>query len=252
MGIFDLLSPVLVAIDDAMALALPPFARLVAWAAISSAAAMGTYWLCSAQARLDALKGRIAALRREILAYDGELAGLRPLLRQSIALSFRQVAMTFWPSAVASLPMLFLIAWLGNVYSFELPEPGQLIDVVVRPATAGAYWDEPARAAALPTAGPVEWPRAGLDLYDATGIRLLSLPPVDPIPVVHKWQWWNVLFGNPLGYLPDAGAVERVEFDLPRVRFLDFGPDWLDRWETIYFALLVMGSLTIKFAFRIR
>ncbi len=252
MGIFDLLGPVLVAIDDAMALALAPVARLVVWAAISSAAAMGTYWLCSAQARLVDLKRRIVAVRREILAYDGEMAGLRPLLRQSIGLSFRQLAMTFWPTAVASVPILFLITWLGNAYSFDLPEPGQLIDVVVQPAAAGAYWEEPARRAAAPSAGPVEWPRAGLDLYDATGIRLLSLPPVDAIPVVHKWQWWNVLFGNPLGYLPDASAVERVEFALPRLRFLQFGPDWLDRWETIYFALLVMGSLTIKFAFRIR
>ncbi len=156
MGIFDLLGPVLVAIDDAMALALPPFTRLVVWAAISSAAAMGTYWLVSAQARLDALKGRIAAVRGEILAYDGELAGLRPLLRHSIALSFRQLAMTFWPSAVASLPMLFLIAWLGNVYSFDLPEPGQLVDVVVQPATAGAYWEQPTRVAAAPSTGPVD------------------------------------------------------------------------------------------------
>lgn len=125
-----------------------------------------------------------------------------------------------------------------------------MLEVRVTPASVVTRW-EPDRAT-TGAAGRVAWPRSTLDLVDAEGTRLLALPLEHPVPVVHKRAWWNGLFGNPAGYLPEASRVERVEIGLPRERYLESGPAWLGRWETIYFGAVIVLSLAIKVAFRIQ
>lgn len=251
MGIFDLPAPLLAMIDHALVAAgLPGWARLIVWSALSSAAAMSLYRVLSAQQRLADLKARTAAVRREMRAYDGDFAGLWPLLVRSIDLSARQVGRSLVPSVVGSVPVLLVVAWLGGAYAFALPEPGERVEVRITPANVATRW-QPARPAA-DVAGSVAWPRADRGLVDAEGVHLLSLPLEHPVPVVHKRAWWNGLFGNPAGYLPETTAVELVEIGLPRERYLDIGPAPLGRWETIYFAALISLSLALKVAFRIQ
>jgi hypothetical protein len=72
-----------------------------------------------------------------------------------------------------------------------------------------------------------------------------------PVPTIHKKQWWNTLIGNPLGYLPDDGAIEAIAFDLPEKDYLGFGPGWLRPWYVLFFTILVIGSLAIKIVGRI-
>ena len=73
-----------------------------------------------------------------------------------------------------------------------------------------------------------------------------DVPLARPVPVVEKRHWWNALIGNPAGYLPEAGPVERIELSLPAVEVLPFGPSWLRGWEVLFFTLLVAFSLIIK------
>lgn len=238
-------------IDQVLGGALSPALRLIVWATLSSVLAMGAYRLLSSQAKLTELKRRIALIRAEVQAYDGDFAGVQQLLKRWIGLSLRQVGITLGPSVVASLPLLFVIAWLSNAYSYDLPAPGDLVAVTVTPAGSETRWQGAGRPAAE-TNGQVAWPDGRLELVDVRGTRLLALPPAGAVPVIHKRGWWNRLFGNPLGYLPDTTSVESVRIGLPRRRYFELGPAWLGYWETIYFALLIALSLGIKTVFRIQ
>ncbi len=78
-----------------------------------------------------------------------------------------------------------------------------------------------------------------------------TVPWAAPIATIHKRQWWNMLFGNPAGYLPDDGAVERIELGLAPNEHLPFGPSWLRPWYAVFFAALLAGSLAVKFVGRV-
>ena len=81
--------------------------------------------------------------------------------------------------------------------------------------------------------------------------EVLKLPTTALSPVVHKHQWWNVLIGNPAGYLDDGQPVEAVFLELPRQAYLPFGPHWTRGWEFLFIGLLFSFSSAIKIVFRI-
>ncbi|MFW6202036.1 MAG: hypothetical protein ACOC8B_05630, partial [Gemmatimonadota bacterium] len=78
-------------------------------------------------------------------------------------------------------------------------------------------------------------------------LRLTAIPLAAPVEVVHKRRWWNLLFGNPAGYLPDGQPVEAVTVDLPARDLVGIGPDWLRGWEPAFFVALLVVSISLKF-----
>jgi len=91
-----------------------------------------------------------------------------------------------------------------------------------------------------------------IEVLDDRGHTANIIPLPVPVPTVHKYQWWNVLFGNPVGYLPDNAKIDRVEIDLPEQEFLSFGPSWLRSWEFLFLSVVLIVSIVIKVAFRIK
>jgi hypothetical protein len=71
------------------------------------------------------------------------------------------------------------------------------------------------------------------------------------VPTIHKRQWWNVLVGNPLGYLPDSSRLESIELGLPQKEYLTVGPAWVRAWYVVFLGVVLAVSLAIKFAARI-
>jgi hypothetical protein len=102
--------------------------------------------------------------------------------------------------------------------------------------------------------GDTEWPD-GACLFlagrDALFTVLLTLPTAGPASVVHQRRWWNALIGNPAGYLPSPGDVDAVELGLPQPQYLPFGPDWLRGWIAFFFAVVLIGSLALKYLWRL-
>src|SRR5699024_4894589 len=84
-----------------------------------------------------------------------------------------------------------------------------------------------------------------LRVRDANGQPVASIEMDAPVPVIHKRQWWNWLIGNPVGYLPDQGPVQRVHVDLPSPSYLPFGPGWMRSSATLFLAVLFVLSLAI-------
>ena len=244
MGVFDLPAPVFAWIDQAMGSLASPSLRLVIWALIAAAVSMGLYWLFSAQHRLNEVKIRAAKARQDLNGFDGEFAEAWPLMRSMLGLSLRQLGLTTLPAILASIPVLALIVWLGTAYGYALPEDQSVIDVQTSP-------DLEASATFMPAAGTVSANYPRLIVKDSAGNVVSDIALAAPVPTIHKRQWWNRLFDNPLGYLPRDGEIEAIEFGLPVKDYLGFGPAWLRPWYVLFFSILVLGSLAIKMAFRI-
>lgn len=244
MGIFDLPAPLFAWVDQVMSGFASPTLRLVLWGLVGAVLSMGLYWLFSPQGKLNDIKTRALAARRSLNAFDGEFEDAWPLMRSMLGLSLRQLAMTTLPAVLASLPVLALIVWLGTAYGYGLPSGEGAVDVQTTPEVEAS-----AEVRTENSASPENPPRLVVTGAGGDVIGDISLAAL--VPTIHKKQWWNTLFGNPLGYLSDDSEIEAIAFDLPEKEYLGFGPVWLRPWYVLFFTILVLGSLAIKMLGRI-
>lgn len=239
MGIFDMPAPLFTWADQVMSGFASPTLRLILWGLVAAALSMGLYWLLSPQEKLTDVRTRALKARQDLNAFDGEFAEAWPLMRSMLGLSLRQLGMTTLPAVLASLPVLALIVWLGTAYGYRLPASGEQIGVQTTPEVEAL-----AEIKAVESASPQNAPR--LVVTDTGGEVISDISLAAPVPTIHKKQWWNRLFGNPLGYLPDDGDIDAIAFELPEQEYLSFGPGWLRPWYVLFFTILVLGSLAIK------
>jgi hypothetical protein len=241
MGFFDLPAPLFDWIDARLAGALPEAPRLILWGVVGAALSMLLYWALSPQAAIQRTRGKVAAARAALNAYDGEFTGAGPLIRDMLRLSLKQLGLVTGPAVLASLPVLFLIVWVSTAYGYRFPDPVGEAAIRVVPEGLQARWAD--------TTAAGEAPR--IVVSDAAGRPVEEVALKAPVPVLHKRQWWNLLLGNPAGYLPEPGIVEYIELALPVRQYIPVGPDWLRGWEAVLFGTILVASLAIKLAFRI-
>lgn len=239
MGLLDLPAPVFAWVDAMIGGGLPPTARLILWGVVGGIVSMALYWALSPQARIERNRTAAAEARRALDAYDGEFAGAMPLIGGMLRLSLKQIGLVFWPALAASLPVLCLIVWVSTAYGNSFPPPDAAVDVRTTPAELQGRW-----------VGGAE-PPPRIVVADGSGRTVEEFALQAPVGTLHKRVWWNALIGNPAGYLPAEGPVERVEIDLPQREYLPFGPTWLRGWEAMFFVVLVASSVAVKLGFRI-
>lgn len=239
MGLFDLAAPLFSWLDGVAGPGLP-WLHVVVWGLVSGAATMGLYHLASCQSCLARVKAELNPVRQELMRYDGDGRGLLSLVGRNLKLSFKHIGLTAYPALLASLPLLFVLAWLSNDYGYAYPEAGQELGVLLKS-------DDPA----VEGRDTVRWPANRTVTVSRADQVITQVAFHSPVPVVHKREGWNVLFGNPNGYLPDDSPVSAVEFELPERQLIGIGPDWMHGWMFLYFSTMVIASLAIKFAFKI-
>ena len=244
MGVFDLPAPLFTWVDQAMSSFASPTMRLVLWGLVGAVLSMGLYWLFSPQEKLTDVKIRALQARKDLNAHEGEFGDAWPLMRSMLGLSFRQLGMTTFPALLASIPVLALIVWLSTAYGYALPDGQASVDVQTTPTSPVS-----AEFKRSDNAASANYPR--LVITDSEGGLVSDIALAAPVPTIHKKQWWNTLFGNPLGYLPSDGKIEAIEIGLPEKDYLGFGPDWLRPWYVLFFTVLVLGSLAIKMSMKI-
>jgi len=251
MGLFDLASPALDFIRLSLLSGLPGAVQIALIALVSAVVTMGLYVLCSNQDRIEKAKNDAKAARKELSEYDGEPDGLGPVAAQSVKASFKHLGYTLWPALLASLPILFILVWLSNTYSYHPPEPGAKLAITVHPAEAELITPSLMPVEGEPGAFTLVWSGTETELFDGNAAAIATLPVDLTFAIIHKKGWFNALFANPLGYIPDDSPVEAVEFELKAINYLGVSPGWLGGWEMIYFTLLIAGSLAIKFIFKV-
>jgi hypothetical protein len=240
MGLLDLIAPALSWIDEGLAAVLSTMARVVVWGSIAAAVSMALYWLLSPQQQLARIAVDERALRIALRDESAEFADGFASAVRLLRLAFTRIGLTLLPVLIAAAPVIGLMTWLQTHYGHDLPPPGQAVSVRVEPATLQGRW----------VVSDDGTPR--VDVMNAQDVVVHSLPITAPVPLVHKRAWWNILIGNPLGYLPDSGTIERIEISLPEKRYSSVGPDWIRGWEAPFLAALLLGSLALKLILRIR
>jgi predicted AlkP superfamily phosphohydrolase/phosphomutase len=257
-GVFDLASPAFGGIDRVMTGWVPQWGRLAVWGLVAAFVSMGLYRLTSNQKRLAVNKKELAALQKRLADFDGPMSGLWPLLGRNFALAGHQLWLSLVPAVIASVPVIFILAWASNAFDARAPEVGSAVQVEAHPSDGRSLpplrWrGDGAAAQAADGVWNVAWPAAErpLELIDSDGTVLLTLPMAAPVGTVHQRRWWNALVGNPAGYLPSPGDVDTVELGLPRSEFLPFGPGWLRGWIAWFFGVVIVMSLALKFLWRL-
>ncbi len=257
-GLFDLASPAFAALDGLLAerLGLAPVWRIAVFALFGSFVSMLLFKWLSDQEELAALKARIAEAQAELARIEPDDRGLGKLIRSSLALSGRRLLLSLWPALVASIPVLFLLAFCSNQFGSAAPVPGSRIFVTPQgledsPANfewqgVNAQWD--ARRQAWTFYHP-EPGRTALLLFAST--EQFAVPTAVPARVVHKRRWWNHLLANPAGYVAEEAAVDSFLVDVPAQRVIDWGPGWMRGWLFAFLLFLLGFSVVIKITLRI-
>ena len=258
LAFFDLLSPLLSLIDDVLSssLGLAPVWRIALFAALASAISMLLFKRLSNQAELAALKQEIKAVQKELASSEMEAGRLGKVIQQNLRLTGRQLWLSLWPALLASIPVLFLLAFSSNQFSVETPK--QDFRVYVTPQDmqgspsefewlgVNAQWDARKKAWTFYQPGP------GQTASLMSGSQMqLSLPTSVPSSVIHHKRWWNYLFANPAGYLDANVNVGMFVFNTPTQIIMNWGPGWMRGWLFAFMLFLIFFSVVIKIVWKI-
>ena len=255
MGLFDLPGPVFGFIDQSFESFLPPNLRLSLWGVLAGWMAMQVYRTLSNQEKIRTLKVEQKDQQKKIAEFDGELTELFSLIRHTLGLGMHQLRLSLGPALVATLPVLFLVVWVGGRFGYDYPAPGDVVSITTAEPAGQApalSWHPAAAVTATSKGWDVRWPADGQAIaLTQSDMTLLKLPMAAAIPVVHKRRWWNLLTANPIGYIPERATLDRVDIALPAQQFLPFGPHWIRGWMFTFFGVFLLSSVAFKLASRI-
>lgn len=252
MGLLDLPAPLFAALDGIIAMAMPAVLRLVFWGILAGWLTMVVYRRLSNQQEIGRLKTQQKVQQKKIAEFDGEFDQLMPLIRHTLALGFKQLGLALGPALLSTLPVLFLIVWVAGAYGNAAPAAGSMVHVTAKPTTVGIQWSSVTDVVIVEDGWQVRWPGADQSLTLADQHQsLLTLPLQDPIPVIHKKKWWNVLMANPIGYLPQSSTTDVIHIALPEQVIIGFGPGWMRGWMFSFFLSFLLSSAGFKFLLRI-
>lgn len=243
-GVFDLPAPLLHGANEFITGWIPPSVAIALWASVGAIVCMELYRLFSPQQRIDKIKHDATAAQQQLANYDGAMEGALPLMKSMLKLSLLRVGIVLPATLLSAYPILALIIWMSNEYDYRFPVAGESVQVEVSPphnATGlSAVW--------VPASGD----RSPLvRITQPQDDAIMEVPVKAPIPTLHKPMWWNVLVGNPAGYLPPTAPVEEINLHLPKQVIINGGPLWARGWEIIFFPVLFIVSFSYKILRRI-
>lgn len=252
MGLFDLPAPLFAAVDHVLGLVLPSFLRLGLWGIFAGWLTMMAYRKLSNQEEIGKLKAEQKIQQQKIVGFDGEFNGLLPLIRHTLSLGFRQLGLAIGPALLATIPVLFLVAWVAGQFGYETPAPGNVLNVTTTPIAADIDWQPVSAVKPEEDGWQLTWPDPGDTVSLRSGDQeLLTLPTERNVPVIHKKQWWNCLFANPIGYVPEHLPIDQLHIALPEQKFMKFGPGWMQGWMFTFFLCFLLASIAFKLLLKI-
>ena len=252
MGFFDILNPVFTGIETYLLSWIPAWARVALYGLGSGIVTMLLYAKVSNQDALtqgkSTSKEALSALRK--LDPEAEFDVVLATMRKAIAAPLRQAKNAAIPALWASLPLIFVLVWLDNSYSYQAPPVGSSIQALTEPFVPLQESDSVHRTEGQTYS--LTWPESGqIELKRLTGDLIIFIPSSTHVPLIHKRKWWNILIGNPAGYLDESAPISSVEFTNTPRELIGFGPHWLRSWLVFYFAVLMAAAVAIKVKFKI-
>jgi hypothetical protein len=254
MGLFDLPSPLLTFLNDHLLAWSPLWLQLTFWSMAAAWLSMSVFKRLSRQETIAELKKLVKSNQNQMARFDGEFTELTPLIGNTLKLAVRQFGLAVVPASLASIPVIFLLVWLSNHFGYQSPQAGDFVSMQVISENPVNIQLDPIDGGEFSGAGQwrLSWPDPGEVLVITEHhMQLVQLPLASPIPVIHKWQWWNWLIGNPLGHLPHDSQMDALKFELPGQQVLNFGPSWMQGWVFTFFTGFLVFSAILKFTLKI-
>ena len=222
-------------------------------------ASMGLYRLTSNQSRLADNKQEIAALQKKLADFDGPFSGLWPLLGRNFALAGRRLWLSLGPALIASVPVIFIIAWVANAFDAQTAgggcrNRGRGNRERRAPAAAAAVAGRRSRYGkkGMAYGGSPGRPRRSL-----CGSWIRTAPCCSRCPLrrrqvrsINAAGGMFSLVTRP-GTCPAPAMSTPYELGLPRSEFLPFGPAWMRGWMAYFFSVVIVLSLLLKFLWRL-
>ncbi|AKS41523.1 hypothetical protein [Wenzhouxiangella marina] len=258
LGLLDLPSPLLALFDQGLAgLGLPALLRVVLYGIASGWLSMVLYRHWSRQRELAELSEATRAVRRELAAYDGPFDGLLERALKLLKLNSRHLRLSFVPALLAGLPLLLILPWLSNQFSLSVPEAGSTVTIQATGLSATAdlpQWTDPTAQWTPETqTWTIPWPADAASVaLRWNGETLYQLPGEQPAAIVHRRRpVFNLLIGNPAGYLPDNAPLDALHLDMPTRELHGFGPGWLRGWLFCYLLIMFISALFLRWRWKL-
>jgi len=252
MGFFDLLNPVFGVLDNTILGWAPAWLIVSFYGLVSGILTMVVYAKVSNQEALN--KGKIES--KEALAAmkqldpDADSEVVMATMKRAIKAPLIQAKNSIVPALVASIPLIFIMVWISQAYSYTTPDAGSQISAQLNPVVS-VQQNEQVQVNDNDDLS-LSWPATGeIEVAEQGGGVIAAVPASTRTPILHKRQWWNMLFANPAGYLDDGSPISAITLDLPKIELLGFGPAWMRTWWFIYFLVLMTAAIAIKVKFKI-
>jgi len=241
--------PFITGVDNALALVLPLWLRLLVWGIGAGMAAVFVYSCLSPQRTIAWLKQRSRELRKQMM--DLSLSGqeFTGLIKENLRTSLGLLGRVTLPALISAVPVLLLAFWIVVHHGYQLPaadEPMVLetdhpeVNLVAKPAEY-VQQDAGHRVFIKPEA-------RGKKLTLLVGDTTIydGRPFEYAVPTIHKKHWWNTIAESSVGYLKDQSPVDQVQVFVTPTQVIPGIPSWLSRWEWIYFLGVFAGALGMK------
>ena len=255
MGFFDLLTPALLWVDDGLADFLSTSWRLLFWSLVSALISVFIFKKFSQTEQIATLKNEIKSTQKALNDHEGEFSELKTLAKRSIVLSLKRMKLTFLPALLSAVPVVFILVFLSHRYDFIEPMPGTMVayDSVVEGENLSDQlsWTN---TTTDQVTGEYFWPEKDQQVQVSAedGTVLINMSDT-PVSIVHKKQWWNVLFANPAGYISAEASVEEIHFEhqqqSPGLLFEKFFSSWVWPYflSTLFFSVLLIVVFKVRF-----
>lgn len=252
-GLLNLPDPLYGGMNGPLEALLSPVGALIVWSLLCALAVLFVYRLLSPQAKLRIFKQRMRQIQSELAKDADDLPRILRLSGENIKIALKRFLYTLLPTLIAILPLLSLTSWINSQYGYQVPEAGRVIELNVIPEDAELQVqclpaDEPPAVSRQVVADSDMTGLAVLDL-DGTQLAEMHMPP--PSSSVSKKVWWNVLLGNPMGYLPENAGIEHIAYNFPRRELIPAGPHWMRGWEFVFLLGMTIFSILLKLKFKV-
>jgi len=248
-GLFGIFDPYLIDLDESMQ-DVPPVLRLMLWGAGAGTASMLLYWIASPQGRLRTLAEVARSVRGSLktkMPSHKEFWWQTTLL---LKLSYHRVLLSLGGLLLSAIPTLFLISFLNGSYGLTSPMPREPVAVLCGDC-ANVIVEGGQQFAAGWT---VSWPGEGEEvrILDGTSRPILKITPRTHPGTARKSGVVATLFGAPAGALGPKSELNSLTIETKPRPILQ--PEFYApyQWTVPFFLALLIASLLIKLAFRIR
>lgn len=246
---FGIADPVLAPIDGILGF-LPAWMALCLWGVVAGLASMMLYKRFSAQQELATIVEETKELRDQMNATDSSDPAYRQLLGRQMKLGGKRLWKSLAPALLSSLPVIFLAVFLDGRYGLSEPEAGKPVAILAeQPELIRVQGGQQLSAGWL-----VNWPGPGevLSIMDEAGSTLLEIgndtrPGLAAAPGVMRF-----LFGAPAGALPADAKVDSLMIETTPRDIAFVNQVFPFQWTIPFFLALIMASLGLKFALRIK